>query len=271
MTVDFHTHVFPDRVARGAIASLASASGGVAYSDGTVAGLRAAISAAGVTVAVNLPVLTSPMQFESVLAYAEALNREFSASGCGVLSFAGMHPGIPDVRAAMRRVREAGIPGIKIHPEYQSTDFDDDAYYRLLSAAKEEGLITVTHAGVDDAYRGGHVRCTPERVLRMLDRLGGYPRLVLAHLGGHEMHGEVLDRLAGREVYLDTSYVLPRIPRDLLLQTVDRHGASRILFATDSPWRDIAADLEIIRSLGLPEDDLKGILYKNARDLLGLA
>ena len=75
MTVDFHTHVFPDRVARGAIASLASASGGVAYSDGTVAGLRAAISAAGVTVAVNLPVLTSPTQFESVLAYAEALKK----------------------------------------------------------------------------------------------------------------------------------------------------------------------------------------------------
>lgn len=269
MIVDFHTHIFPDKVARGAVASLASAANLPAYTDGTAAGLRAALKRAGVTVGVNLPVLTAPRQFEGVLRFATELNAAFR--GEGILSFAGVHPAQENIAAAMRAVREAGIRGVKIHPEYQDTFIDDEASYRLLAAAKSEGLIVVTHAGVDAAYRDRAVRCTPERVARVLDRLGGFPELLLAHLGGAEMYGEVMAHLAGREVYFDTAFVLPDTSREQLLALIGRHGAERILFATDSPWQDIAAEVARMRALALPTEDEARILYKNAAALLGLS
>lgn len=270
MLIDFHTHIFPDKIAAAAVSSLARSSGNRPYADGTRAGLLLAMAAGGADIAVNLPVLTAPAQFESVLSFAERLNGDFAANGRGILSFAGMHPALPDIGGAMRRVREAGFRGIKIHPEYQDAFIDGEECYRLLAAAKENGLVTVTHAGVDAAYRNRAARCTPERIARVLDRLGGYDELVLAHLGGAEMLDGVMAHLAGRSVYLDTAFVLPDTPQAALLALVERHGAERILFATDSPWQDIAAEAERLRTCGLTAEDADRILYKNAKRLLRL-
>ena len=270
MIFDFHTHIFPDKIAAGAVASLAAAASIPAYTDGRASGLLASMAEAGVDVSVNLPVLTAPTQFESVLRFASGLCEGFAATGRGILSFAGVHPAMPDVRAAMRRVREAGILGIKIHPEYQDTFIDDDAYYRLLSAAKEEGLIAVMHAGVDEAYRDRECRASAPRIARLLDRLGGYPRLVLAHLGGCEPFAELEEHLLGREVYLDTAFVLPLLSRESFLRVLERHGEGRLLFATDSPWQSQAACLQALRTLALPERVMSALLTKNPKALLGL-
>ena len=268
MLIDFHTHIFPDKIASAAVSALAASSGNTPYSDGTRAGLLAAMARGGADIAVNLPVLTNPAQLESVLSFAARINEDFAATGRGILSFAGMHPAIPNIEAAMRRVREAGFLGIKIHPEYQDTFIDDEANYRLLAAAKENDLITVTHAGVDAAYRDREVRCSPKRVARVLDRLGGYDKLVLAHLGGAEMLPEVMAHIAGREVYIDTAFVLPDTSAEDFCALLARHGEDRILFATDSPWQDIAENVALLRSFDLSPDCLQGILYKNAKNLL---
>ena len=76
MIIDFHTHVFPDRIAKKTIAHLSEKGGIPPFSDGTCEGLLSRISAAGVDVAVTLPVLTSPTQFDSVNRFASELNRE---------------------------------------------------------------------------------------------------------------------------------------------------------------------------------------------------
>ena len=270
MTFDFHAHVFPDKVAAGAIASLSAQGGLPALSDGTATGLLSALDEAGVDVGVNLPVLTAPAQFEGVLRFAVGLNARFAEAGRGILSFAGAHPALPDVAGAMRRVREAGIAGIKIHPEYQDTFIDDDAYYRLLSAAKAEGLITVMHAGVDVAFRHREMRASPYRIARLLDRLGGYPRLVLAHLGGYEEPGEVESHLLGRDVYLDTAFLLPSVSREGFLHLLARHGEGRVLFASDSPWQSPAACLRALRGMALPASTIARLTEENPTSLLGL-
>ena len=48
MIIDFHTHVFPDRIAASTVSALEAASGNRPYSDGTADGLLAALDAAGV-------------------------------------------------------------------------------------------------------------------------------------------------------------------------------------------------------------------------------
>ena len=270
MIIDFHTHVFPDRIAASTVSALEAASGNRPYSDGTADGLLAALDAAGASVAVNLPVLTKPTQFESILGFARDLNgREYG--GTRIVSFAGIHPADPNPEEHLSMVKAAGIKGIKIHPDYQRTFFDDEAYVRIIAEAKRLGLIVVTHAGVDAGFRGEEVKCTPERVLRLLDRVGGYSGLVLAHLGGAEMTREVIDSLAGEDVYFDTAYNLGHVTPSELSELLEKHGTERILFATDSPWQDISREVERIRTLGLSERELSMILSENAVRLLGIA
>ena len=270
MLIDFHTHIFPDSIAARTVATLADSSSIPSHSDGTQAGLVAAMERAGVALSINLPVLTSPRQLSGVRRFALTLNEAYRAGTGRILSFAGVHPACEDIEETVAALAADGFLGIKIHPDYQGTYIDDEAYVRLLSCAKAHGLITVTHAGVDGGFVGCPVRCTPTRVLRLLDRLGGYDRLVLAHLGGNELHDEVLRTLAGENVYLDTAYSLHHLSHRQMHALVERHGADRILFATDSPWRDVAEEVALLRDFSLGEDAERRIFSENAKTLIGM-
>ncbi len=267
MVVDFHTHIFPGQIAARTVSRLAESSGITPHSTGDEAGLLLKMKEAGVDISVNLPVLTRADQLESVLEFGKKLN-EKSYTGQRIISFAGMHPDIEDLEAAFEKIKAGGFLGIKIHPDYQNTFIDDDRYFKILSLAKRYDLITVTHAGVDGAYIGQPVKCTPTRTLRLLDRLGGYPKLVLAHLGANEMFSEVYDTLAGEDVYFDTAYILHVAKREELLKIIERHSSKRVLFATDSPWRCIKEEVEIVSRLPLPPEDISDILSGNALRLL---
>lgn len=267
MVIDFHTHVFPDRIAARTIALLAEKGGIPPFSDGSVDGLLSAMGRAGVDISVTLPVVTNPSQFESINRFAAALN---SAEYCDrrLISFAGIHPRCEDIEGKMRFIKEQGFLGVKIHPDYQDTFIDDEGYVRIMECAREYDLIVVAHAGVDGAYRDT-VHCPPSRALRLMERVP-HTKLVLAHLGGNELADEVIDSLCGRDVYFDTAYVLRSTPRETFLRMLERHGAERILFATDSPWSDAEVDTAIIKSYGLGERIEKMIFSENAKGLLGI-
>ena len=47
------------------------------------------------------------------------------------------------------------------------------------------------------------------------------------------------------------------------------HRPEYILFGTDSPWTDQAEEIEAFAGLGLPEELLEKIFYRNAKRLLG--
>ena len=182
MIIDFHTHVFPEKIAEATVALLAKKGNIPSFSDGTISGLLSRMKLAGVDVSVNLPVLTKPTQFDSILKFAISLNERFFACQGDerIISFAGMHPDMEDFEDKLAEIKKSGIKGIKIHPDYQGTFFDDEKYVRILREAKRLDLITVTHAGFDCAYPGEPIKCTPRRVMNLLDRIGGYDKLVLA-------------------------------------------------------------------------------------------
>ena len=267
MIIDFHTHVFPDKIAQATISALSEKGGIPPYSDGTVNGLISKLWEAGVDISVNLPVLTKPTQVESICRFASEINSH-AYGGAKIISFAGMHPDVPDAEEAVANIKACGFLGIKIHPDYQETFFDDDRYVRILSAAKKEGLITVTHAGPDVGYAGKPVRCTPKRVLNLLDKIGGYDKLVLAHLGGNGLFEEVYSELCGRDIYLDTAFAFDYISEDNFKRLLYKHGDDKILFASDSPWSDISRYVNILQSFRLGGNSEKKILSENARGLL---
>lgn len=265
MIIDFHTHILPDKIAARTIEHLSKSGGIPAFSDGTVSGLYSEMERGGVDISVALPVLTSPAQFESVNRYAEAINRESKS----IISFAGIHPRCENISEKMKEIHARGFLGVKIHPDYQEAFIDDPGYIEILESAKREGLIVVAHSGVDGAYRGLPVRCTPERAKRVL-RSVRPEKFVLAHLGANEMFAEVFDALAGEAVYFDTAYILSYISDEDFHKILEKHGADKILFATDSPWTDVRASVERIRTLGLDRETEEKIFFKNAKSLLGI-
>jgi len=269
MIIDFHTHIFPDKIAKPTIDHLAKKGGISPFSDGTADGLLARMKECGVDVSVVLPVLTKPSQFDSVNRFAAEINAKFADSPRRLISFAGIHPRCEDIEGKMRQIRESGFLGVKIHPDYQETFINDEGYIRILEAARELDLIVVTHAGVDIGYPDSPVRCTPQLVCEVIDRVQ-HPKFVLAHCGASEMFDEVYDLLCGKDVYFDTSFVLRFIGRETFQRIFQKHGADRILFASDSPWSAQDEDLARLRSFGLTEKETEQVLCENARRLLGI-
>ncbi|MBQ9744091.1 MAG: amidohydrolase family protein [Clostridia bacterium] len=267
MVIDFHTHIFPDKIAKRTIEALSMGASIPAHSTGDFDGLVRSMTENGIDISVNLPVLTRASQLESVTAFAKEIN-EKSYTGARIISFAGIHPDIEDYEKALYDIKEKGFLGIKLHPDYQGTYIDDEKYIRILKCAKELDLITLTHSGFDGAYVGQPIKCTPKRVARVLDRLGGYEGLVLAHMGANELFHEFTDTLAGENVYIDTSYVLPFIGKDMFCRMVEKHGANKILFASDSPWQDQGEMVRILKSYISDKELEDMMLYKNAKKLL---
>lgn len=282
MIIDIHTHTFPDKIAAATLDKLKHLSHTIPFTDGTAVGLAASMARAGVDRSVVMPVATSPRQVPHVNDASARMN-ELGAQ-TGVLSFGCMHPDFDGWKEELARVRDLGLKGIKLHPQYQDTDFDGPRYLRILDRCGELGLVVLTHAGLDIGMPGKD-NCAPEMVARALEQVGPV-KLVLAHMGGWRQWDRVEALLPGTGVYLDTSFSLGEItplddghyrPGDLplldeaaFLRMVRRFGPDRILFGTDSPWDDQGAALARLRALPLEKSELDTILGGNARKLLEL-
>lgn len=276
MIIDFHTHTFPDKIARAAVGKLQAASHTAAFSDGTAGGLNRSMARAGVDLSVVLPVATNPLKVSSVNDSSIRLNGQD-----GMIHFGCMHPECETWHEELGRIAHSGLKGIKLHPVYQGVDIDDPRFVRILARAGELGLTVVMHAG-DDIGFPGVVRCSPAMTLHAI-RQAGPVRLVLAHMGGWRNWNEVGELLSGTSVYLDTAFSLGRItPLDdtfteeeqRLLSEEDfcrmvrLFGSHRILFGTDSPWTDQQESAQAIRALPLSDEEKQNILGENAKKLL---
>lgn len=258
---DAHVHFFPDPIAARAVAALAE-SGRVRPSyDGTRAGLLRSMAAAGVHGSLNCPVATRPDQVESINAWAAAQNQ------WPVLSLGSVHPRTTAPARVLAAIRDQGLAGVKLHPEYQEFEIDDPGLTPVWRACCEQALVAFVHCGADIAYPPPY-RSSPAQIRRVLDRFPDL-RFVAAHFGSWRMWDEVERLLIGLPVYLDLSFTFGLIGDARLLQLVRAHGVERVLFATDAPWRAQDAELAYFRRLPFTESEREQILWQNAADLFG--
>lgn len=262
--IDFHTHIFPEKIADRTIAHLASVCNAKPYirpyTNGKEQGLLESMEQAGIDCSVVLPVATSPSQFSSINEYAAKFQEG------RIISFGGIHPQSTDYKNELKYIKSLGIKGIKLHPDYQETYFNDILYKRIIAYASELDLMVAVHAGMDPKSPED-IHCTPkmaEEVIREVQPT----YLILAHMGGNEMWDEVERRLVGKNVYFDTGVVLDKIDQAQFLRIVQNHGADKILFATDSPWAGQKEYLDYFRTIPMSENEKELILHKNAEGLL---
>ena len=283
MIIDFHTHTFPEQIAERAVAKLSASAHIKNYSDGTLADLKRSMKTADIDYAVLLPVVTKPAQQEDINRLAIETNEHFRETG--ILSFGGIHPDNENYKEIIKSLKAHGISGIKLHPVFQETYFDDIRYLRIMEYACENGLVILTHAGFDISFPGADF-VTPARIRRAYEQV--YPdKLVLAHMGGWGDWAAVEDLLADCKVYLDTAFTLSplrsntednntsqdyvTLSKEQFLRMVKTFGADHILFGTDSPWSDLAESLKLVRESGLKPTELSAVLGENAARLLGIS
>lgn len=259
--VDFHAHVYPDRLAARAIRTLLdSIERGQAHTDGTVAGLRESMRRNGIAKSVLLSIATKPSQADKI---AEVC-RGWLAPDC--IPFGSVHPASPALREDVRRLKDYGLRGVKLHPEFQDFHVDDPAVFPMYEELCAAGLIAVFHAGKDPGPFTSDHGLPPafKTVHRAFPRL----KMVLAHMGGWQAWDEVDRHIASLPVFFDTSSVMQHLPREAFLKLARKHGVERILFGSDTPWFEPADDLRWLDSVGLSSDEFERILHKNAEALL---
>ena len=257
--IDLHVHAFPDRIAEGAVANLERLTGYVRHYDGTLDGLRASMARHGIARAVVQPVATRPESVESINEWAARSQDE------RVIFFGAMHPAHPDPTGEIERLAGLGLRGIKLHPEFQGFRPDEDRMAPIYEALARHDLVLFFHAGADIAIPS--VSSDPRTFARVLD---AWPALtvVLAHMGGWQQWDAVLEHLAGRAVYLETSFTLPFLEAGRFVELVRAHGADRVAFGSDGPLGDAGETLRGLGALALDERERAAILHGTAEALL---
>lgn len=269
MIIDFHTHIFPEKIAGRALDKLASVVHLTPSINGCAEGLRDSMKHAGIDISVVLPVVTDIRQFDSILRFASFINKTYGENTeQRLISLAGIHPDDPDYKDRLSLIKREGFAGIKLHPNYQGVEFHDIRMKRLLYTASELSLPVITHAGYDP-YTPDHEYCTPDMILEVLKDVAP-ENLILAHLGSNENYDEAEEKLCGQNVYLDTAYSITHIPQAQLLRMIQKHGADKILFATDCPWAEQKNCVDILKKSPLTDQDKELIFHKNAERLLGI-
>lgn len=261
MLIDFHTHCFPEGIAQRALAKLSNAAGGMRpNTDGTLNGIKEQMLQQAVDISVVLNIATNERQQKSVNDFAAQMNDAKTVFG-----FGSVFPDAPDVIEELERIRFLGLKGVKLHPDYQGFEADDPKMKKIYKKISELGLITVFHAGFDYGFPppyGG----TPKKLLKALSWFDS--PVVAAHWGGLSCWDEVLEHLCGRELYFDTSFACGCMPKYYAQKIIEKHGADRVLFGTDTPWHTPAAELGMLATLELSNAEIENITFTNAAKLL---
>lgn len=262
---DTHVHIFPEKLKGKVLPKLAEVCKSPYYSDGTLSDTHSKMEAAGCGGFLCLHIATNPKQQDNVNAFAV----EVQKLNENVFCFGSVHPDNPNAVETLHKLKDAGIKGIKLHPDYQGFMVDDEKLEPIYTACEELGLIIAFHAG-RDPYSPDLVHAPPGKLAEIALK---YPKLTIiaAHLGGMRMADEVLRYLCDKDnVYFDTGFASLAFSPGEAKAVIKKKGAERILFATDFPWSTVEDERRFLESLGLSHEEMENICYKNAFRLLGI-
>ena len=259
--IDFHTHIYPDAIAKKATESIENFYSMRAENVGTADRLLEVSRENGIVLSVVLPVAVKPSGAAHINDFAAEMQRTHKEFYC----FGTVHAGMDNIEAETERLMNMGLHGIKLHPDTQFFDIDDKRMYPVYEII--EGKIPLmVHSG-DYRYSYSH----PERLRRVMK---DFPRLVTvaAHFGGWSMPDEGARQLSDMEnCFVDISSSFDRISLEKGAELVSVFGEDRVLFASDFPLGSPTVERENLMKMNISDDVREKIAYKNAEELLGFS
>ena len=255
--IDMHCHIFPEKISGKAVDSIGDYYHIPMYGKGTVKDLRLQGEKAGNSKFLIHSTATKIEQVSSINDYIA----EVQAKNDSCVGFGTLFPGLDDVEDEVNRILDMRLHGIKLHPEFQKFNIDDESMIPIYTAL-EDKLPILMHMGDENSDAS-----SPYRLAKILDR---FPALtvIAAHLGGYCRWEESMKYLVGRNVYFDTSSTLSILDRKKVVELIRKHGVHKVLFGSDYPMWSPAEEVERFMGLGLTTKEQNMILWENGIILL---
>lgn len=264
LVIDFHTHIFPDKIARQAVEKLAEESGEYRpRTDGTLKGLLASMDKAGIGTSVVANIATRPAQSLPILEFCRQI------AGERIRPLISVHPGNnrEETESLLSRAAGLGIRGVKLHPMYQGFTIDDRAMFPLYQLIEHFGMFVIFHTGLDIAFPG-NLQADVARVGNLAAEFRDLT-IVTTHVGGWRQwdRAGMLGHLPN--VYTEISMTLSEMGDGEFVKLLSQFDEDRVLFGSDSPWTDQREMLERTLRLEISDARKDKLLIKNAGVLLG--
>lgn len=154
------------------------------------------------------------------------------------------------------------VVGVKINSSTEKFRPTDPIYSDVLEMLNDNGGLLLLHCGRWVEMSGWQYGI--ELASRYQDI-----KVILAHMGGThpDLSFPAIEAAKKfKNVYMDTSQTRQI---KVIKEAVDSLGASRILFASDTPWGSYLQNLIGVEELDLKEDEKHKILRQNFNDLIG--
>ena len=258
--IDFHAHVYPERIALKATRNV-SKSYGLVSSE--IAATPDELIREGEEVGINefllLPVAMKSRQTREVNDFAISLINDphFHA-------FGSIHADMDEdsLIGEVDYILSKGLLGIKIHPEMQLFPIDDERLFHFYDYCQEKSVPVYFHCG---QYMNDYSH--PER-LRYIMKM--FPRLevIAAHLGGWNVFSDGAQMLGKLDCYTDISSCMEFIEPEDMVRFIRSFGAEKCMFGCDFPFFRPGDVKELFLKLPLTDNEREQIAYMNAERLL---
>jgi predicted TIM-barrel fold metal-dependent hydrolase len=273
MVIDFHSHIYPAKIAAKAVVSTEAFYTIPAQGRGTPEDLAAAGKKGGIDRFVVFSAAAVPAQVASINSYIasvcagreQAAGQDTAGGGAPVFTgFGTLHPDMENPGGEIERIKSLGLRGVKFHPDMQKFNIDDERMMKIY-ALLEGNLPVIFHTG-DYRYSYSH----PARLAPVLD---AFPRLtvIAAHFGGWSLFDLALEYFRERRCYFDLSSSIPYLGRRRAEELITIYGAERMLFGSDYPIWDPGECLKEFLELKLGSAEQERILSGTALEILGSA
>ena len=280
--IDFHSHNFPKKLAPRALAVMCEklegldmeGKGGITPAgDGTIDTQLRDMDRSGVALCVNCPVCTYPANFGAILRRAVAVRdgAEGEAAAQRLVQLGSAHPFDPDFAAHIAQLKAAGIPGIKLHPNYQGFRLDDPAVAPFFTALRDAGLFVLCHTGFDPGYTTAPSVAGPNEIVKLLTAVPGL-KFVAGHVGGEAGNPvRATDALLQfPNCWIDTAVMYYHDDNAEAQRIVREWPVDRIVFGTDYFWRAEAPLIDWVKARRPDPADQELIFHTNAERILNV-
>jgi len=181
-----------------------------------------------------------------------------------IYGYVGVNPNYPETELIreLDRCMEAGMVGVKLHPDVHQCPVDDVKYAAVWEYANERHLPVLSHTST-----GGR---NPVQTFEKLAEKYPNVAIILGHSGfGSEGAEKSIEAaLKFPNIYLEIAGSV--ITYGILERMVNRVGAKRVLFGTDMPFLDPRPQLGRVAFAKVSDEDKRQILGLNAVRIFGL-
>ncbi len=256
---DAHAHIFPEKIAKKATDNI-GAFYDIPMTHTALSGqLLEYGSQAGISKFLVCSTATTPRQVHSINDFIHSeclLHPEFVGLGT-------LHPYMEDVEGEIIRIVSLGLRGIKLHPDFQLFDIDDNKAIQMYRLAAKYDLPILFHMG-DDRYSYSE----PKKLIKAMDLIPDLTAIA-AHFGGYMHWQSIKEYEINDRLYFDTSSSLFMLSSSVAEDAIHHFGADRFMFGTDFPMWDPKGEVERFLNLNLTQDERIQIFSKTFTSLWG--